>query len=1258
MTRKIGRNDKCHCGSGLKYKKCCLDKDTILNTDILSQENTNKTFQYIDNHESEHILNTLIGLQLTPENHGKNVRIEELANYLVQNLNNGKQADFQELKSHLDSEYAYNYMEDIPTNLFCENIVFYGGNYTVFPGIATHSIEIFRNLTEAIFTQSNNLPNDFKQHVYQGLTLILCMGQLLTNRVNIQGNINISEDEDERFSYKFCNKNFAITQIELAQIFLNNGIKPEIINEVVISPQDNKFQFEDPDLNPLLYYPIIKFDDKYFFVMISNQVGVMNEYILRLSEKYNCNEELVKIYHNKIWHELWGACNKMHWGLTDIKLPENEINTNLEERIFQFDNNRLAYVCYFHNSKTSDKYIESDNEEVSSDVLNDRLKKVIDFLKTDDSLTDYQFLTLVTSENMGRDMFFGIKSSQEKEIRLTFSVSDLIQLASTEKWNHLSLWKFAKSYEKLLQFTMKMSLSDTLDMYSLYKAKDESFYMSDGLKPNGIMVAPGDGSRLIKESKIEQNLHGAIANIDNQLAYIPVIKSADYAPLYKPQHSIGYYALCLEIFNLPVWITNKQIKDKQMFVQVRNYAEAIGFWLYKLREEIANNVNTHINFPLEIELILDNEIFDNVTTQKLQSIDTEILPYQLDYDDSKIKFYIHTSSLPTLNGSNNEGERKMMVELINSFNQIKDINFSNQFINCAIDNVIPFGNAKMFLMYDTQTDLQTDNRWLKEPLFISKSEVNMLLDELPSLIEQNDFTIPKKIESAEENKNFFNLATKVLFQKLAEEIQIFDYEHLLDILINIHETLVWKREHNKIIIPAQLLCFGDIENKIEEIQTDEENLVKTTLSLRCLIEYLAALPIQGTVKAGYDDIDRLLVLMHEIINYGFLSDSVHFKMSNPEVGKLESGRIGISREFFDDTIKPFAEAYTKENIDKYIQHFDSRFEISDLPDEPEANAIQDENKYIDEAFLKDWGIGYFNIIKFFHLSAYLCMETHSSIVTMKEEDFIKALQSEEFNLPKEEIVVGLNHFSLENRLDYLTAPDGFNNIEVFPWKYNREFSFGRRFIVKYQNKEGNVLLKWGFRNAIAAKKQLSFLLFEGKLNNGGKEINKLLGTFRERKGKLYRDEVKDWLKTYSELIVIDYEVKISSDGHLKADKNYGDIDVLVYNKNMKIVLSLECKDTNKAKNIHEMKKEMDNYLGREGQNGMIKKHLERHKWLNQHIDEVRAFLNVKEISQIKSYMLTSEVIPTTYIKSRELPLPIIAYPDLKREGLNFFYSLK
>ncbi|MGD0757226.1 MAG: hypothetical protein ABR927_19450, partial [Bacteroidales bacterium] len=307
---------------------------------------------------------------------------------------------------------------------------------------------------------------------------------------------------------------------------------------------------------------------------------------------------------------------------------------------------------------------------------------------------------------------------------------------------------------------------------------------------------------------------------------------------------------------------------------------------------------------------------------------------------------------------------------------------------------------------------------------------------------------------------------------------------------------------------------------------------------------------------------------------------------------------------------------------------------------------------INNAFLNDWGIGYSTIYKFCYSCAMICISDQKSVTTASEDDLIKKL-IEEFKLEKEEVIAGINHFSISERSGYLIAPEGFNNSEVFPWKYNREFSFSRRFIVRYKGKDDKVLLKWGFRNAISSEKQLFYLLLEGKLNNGGTEIDKLLGTFRERKGRFFRNKVKDWLKNFKHLIVLDYEVDISPDGHLKADKNYGDIDILVLDKDLKIILSLECKDTNKAKNIHEMKKEMDNYLGREGGEGMINKHLIRHEWLAKNKDKICDFFKIaRSTIIIKSFMITSEVIPTSYIKSAELKIPIISFPDLKRDGLN------
>jgi hypothetical protein len=37
---KTGRNNKCPCGSGEKYKKCCLNKDQIQSTNIQKKEYT------------------------------------------------------------------------------------------------------------------------------------------------------------------------------------------------------------------------------------------------------------------------------------------------------------------------------------------------------------------------------------------------------------------------------------------------------------------------------------------------------------------------------------------------------------------------------------------------------------------------------------------------------------------------------------------------------------------------------------------------------------------------------------------------------------------------------------------------------------------------------------------------------------------------------------------------------------------------------------------------------------------------------------------------------------------------------------------------------------------------------------------------------------------------------------------------------------------------------------------------------------------
>lgn len=46
--KKLGRNDPCHCGSGLKYKKCCLDKDAADNVTRITQPDQKPLASIID----------------------------------------------------------------------------------------------------------------------------------------------------------------------------------------------------------------------------------------------------------------------------------------------------------------------------------------------------------------------------------------------------------------------------------------------------------------------------------------------------------------------------------------------------------------------------------------------------------------------------------------------------------------------------------------------------------------------------------------------------------------------------------------------------------------------------------------------------------------------------------------------------------------------------------------------------------------------------------------------------------------------------------------------------------------------------------------------------------------------------------------------------------------------------------------------------------------------------------------------------------
>ena len=319
---------------------------------------------------------------------------------------------------------------------------------------------------------------------------------------------------------------------------------------------------------------------------------------------------------------------------------------------------------------------------------------------------------------------------------------------------------------------------------------------------------------------------------------------------------------------------------------------------------------------------------------------------------------------------------------------------------------------------------------------------------------------------------------------------------------------------------------------------------------------------------------------------------------------------------------------------------------------------------IDVAFLEDWGVSYSNILQFLYICYIIAMEQQKSVIEMEESQLIKTMQEHCIELTEDLAKKCIIRLSLDKRGNYLTPPEGLAGKDIFPWSYNRELSYLRRPVIRYQYDDGTVMCMFGFRSCIQAGIQLSDLLYSGRLRYVGRKIKTLLGKFEAIKGSVFNDEVRSFLEKIPMMRVWKHDVTIKSGGYFAADKDYGDIDVMAYDISHNILYLIECKNTNPAKNVKEMKTEMDEYLGRgdnperDKKKALVLKHLRRHRWVTEHIDDVAKRIGVADTPRVKSMMLTATVIPTSYLKREKSPMSILNYPELKIKGMDYLDSCK
>lgn len=1232
MSQKIGRNELCPCGSGLKYKKCCMSK-------------TIETWQsYTKSHESAHILNTIIALQMTPNNHGKEVRIEELANTAMQNLAIGDTlCESDKIAEILDRDFNHNVYEDLPVNMYSE-IVILQGNHTVFSGISSYAVDILRAFIDIIYSGKDRYPKEFIKRAIGGISFLLNLGGLIAGRYNIKGyNIGLLTGKYEPLHINDvidCGYSFE----ELIPIIKRSHITEEDFLSFIVEPSAYDLWNNNPDESPLLSQPIVEWNNRYYFLLISNQANAINQFVLRLSESLNCTDVLVKDFYRHTWMEILEACHMIGWRdpIQISSLPTPMVKC--DETIFQIDRNWVSYVCFIHSDKDC---VLKKNGHMMLDVT-ERIKKVRELIRANDKYSNTRILATVLYASLGEILALTAEEFEDDIIYLPFPACAFISLALTEKWEPLSLLHFAKCLNNSAKNIM--TLSSTLDKYKVYKQHHESLYLSDDKAPDMIYLEPNEGEQIFFESKEKINLHGVEYTINSKPALVPVIQNQTHQNIYIPRRFLGFFAQCIESMGTPIWITHKQMNNINEFTCsiLETHSTAILFWLNKIAGYIKDDVLQKFLCPIDIEIQFDGDI-TNVTQH---------LGKQCDFDDyisisqesNRLILIYREGCLALFSSSNNEYERLLILKICKALTYK-----SNEDLQSIIDEVIPFGDTKMILQVDNEHNLLLEPRWLDAAHYISEYHIQKVLDEIKVFCSNIDFTI---FIEKEQKTSFLNQLVDYLYQNLQNEIEKFDSCHLLKTLMLKYESIIFNREHFRMRLPAKISCYGWDEGS-QELSVKEKQFTESGIAYRSLIEYIAAKSFNKTYKyAGNEDVDYMLSIMFHIVNHGTISDAIKEDVSNHVIEKLESGRLGIYDDDFSNHLDLFTDAHYFDLAENHIKSFDSFFRKQGET-ATQANKVRRcELKDIDLAFMTDWNVSLTQIYSYIGAMYGLCVDNHKSVMDMSLNELQVEImnRSEDKNL--DSIRSFIDRFSLKERNNPLVAPDGYKNYEVYPWAYNREFSYLRRCIIQYQS-NGEIYCVFGFRALISAAHQTHFLVNEGKLKHGGVAIDKLQGDILSEKGKIFNEEVRSFLKTIPDYLVADYDVSIKKNGNLTADKDYGDIDVFVYDKIHNCVFNIECKNTSVAKNAKEMRKEIDDYLGenkKDNKKSLAQKHYRRHCWLRDNIKQVREFFKIENDVCVYSFLVTATSIPTTFLRKEKLPLPIFSFNDVKVKGVDYIYG--
>jgi hypothetical protein len=954
----------------------------------------------------------------------------------------------------------------------------------------------------------------------------------------------------------------------------------------------------------------------------------------------------------------------MGYDRIDYSLPPPSISLPVIEGLFRIDTNKIAFVQLI--SDTAEKYERKNPKGIWDtrrliDQIRERDIEIIELLKKE--WKNNEFFILKIFGHIGREST--VKYQNVEKIRtLLISDENLKIVSLSGKCDQLTLWKYVKAESDAYDYYHYFSHS-FLDKFSFYEEND-TLILKPRIIPNIIPIPIGFGKKfrlnvaqMYDEHQVELGKPDSILLARVRNAYLD-----SKIPIYQIIEPVwNYNGYEIEGFFQPFWVffyQNLSEQDFETFQYANDLIKTIAYWLSQVMPKLKEHLKPFGENPIHIFVkydkikkwgSLDPAYFDRIS-------DTG--SFSISFEERAILFEIEDSFVKQLKGPDNSGERVLLRGLLKAIEnftikELGDCSLNEKQINEMIEEFAPLGIKKQFF------------------LFMSGAEGLLLNNNLPNLrlIQYHDIQEQSLSITAQLNKwNFLNplsqtektavckAIVKIYVKRIKESIKEYRWDDLLKNLIGSYDSVLHNGKKMHIFAPYHEACYPKDSEFIQRMMQDLSKIDQTLLYQRTLIEIIIAEPPLGKKITNIDDLDKMLALVHNMMDWASAAD-LYFNnllQSNFEFGV--GGRIFVPMRELEDKYVAFLKEKTQESVDGSYEHYKEEFDYRKKCD---RQNISDQLMEMDAAFIAEFGFNTNQIGRFFccliHSSElFICPEQDGPVYSLDKNEFKKRIGNT-LNLTEREINRALEEFSLSDRGLWETPLKGYKfEADIAPWKFRRRISHARRPLLIGPEPKNNPIIMWGSLNSERCLTYIGELVAEGRYDTtfSMPEMKSYIAKILRIKGEEFTNYVEKWFnKNSTWFIRKNVQVPIGSHNNSSSD-NFGDVDVLAIDEKSGIIYSIECKNLNFGRNAREMANEIIRlYQGEEGEGPWILKHKNRDKWLKENFEVVikNYSLSPKQY-EIKSFVLTSEAIPASFLHEFDPDIPIFSFNQLEREGIS------